>query len=463
MNVLFCVFWCTLWLSTSAYNSSIIELVGNGVQHLTFLSHKSQYNIVKNKWFEQELDHFNITDTRTWKQRYHMNLKYYKMGGPVFLMVGGREEISPSWMISGAWIEYAQLFNAACFQLEHRFYGMSHPTDNLNTSNLVYLTVEQVLADLGTFINTISIKKKKLLDDAKWVGFGSSYSASLVTWLRLKYPHLVHAAVSSSSLLKAKINFEEYFIAVQKQLSDYDPKCEFHIRQANKMINDQLKTDYGAKYIQNKFNTCAHHLHNSTKNVQQLFRDMSKFIGLIVQDNEDDRYYDKIIEESTVTLVTLCDIMSNETLGTTVNRQWLYQTCTELGFFQTSNQDHHLFGNTVSLEYFTDLCIDVFGKSFNLNTLSKAVNKTNIMYGGSKPRVSRIVFVRGSIDPWNPLGLSFLPINSSTILIEGTSHCADIDSYSSDPSQLSEARVDILMYLKKYLSEEDFSIEPILL
>jgi len=45
----------------------------------------------------------------------------------------------------------------------------------------------------------------------------------------------------------------EYFIAVQKQLSDYDPKCEFHIRQANKMINDQLKTDYGAKYIQNKF------------------------------------------------------------------------------------------------------------------------------------------------------------------------------------------------------------------
>lgn len=58
-----------------------------------------------------------------------MNLKYYKMGGPVFLMVGGREEISQSWMISGAWIEYAQIFNAACFQLEHRYYGMSHPTE----------------------------------------------------------------------------------------------------------------------------------------------------------------------------------------------------------------------------------------------------------------------------------------------------------------------------------------------
>lgn len=79
---------------------------------------------------------------------------------------------------------------------------------NLNTTNLVYLTIEQVLADLGAFINTISIEKKKLLNDTKWVGFGSSYSGSLVTWLRLKYPHLVHAAVSSSSLLKAKVNFE---------------------------------------------------------------------------------------------------------------------------------------------------------------------------------------------------------------------------------------------------------------
>lgn len=49
---------------------------------------------------------------------YHMNLKYYKMGGSVFLMVGGREEISQSWMISGAWIE-TQIFNTACFHLEY--------------------------------------------------------------------------------------------------------------------------------------------------------------------------------------------------------------------------------------------------------------------------------------------------------------------------------------------------------
>ncbi|XP_029342520.1 putative serine protease K12H4.7 [Acyrthosiphon pisum] len=249
-----------------------------------------------------------------------MNLKYYKMGGPVFLLVGGSEKILHSWMISGAWIEYAQIFNAACFQLEHRYYGMSHPTDDLNTSNLVYLSTEQVLADLAIFINTISIEKNQLLGSAKWVGFGSSYSGSLVAWLILKYPHLVYAAVSSSSPLTAKIHFEEYFMAVQKTLSVYNQKYELNIRQANKIISDQLQTDYGAKYIQTKFNTCAHNLNNATKNVQQLFRDISRFIGLIVQDDEDDREYKQIIG-STVTFVShyVIGIMLDDMLGSAVS------------------------------------------------------------------------------------------------------------------------------------------------
>jgi len=58
-----------------------------------------------------------------------MNLKYYKHGGPIFLNIGGEEEISHDWMTSGSWIEYAQKCNATCFQLEHRYYGRSHPTE----------------------------------------------------------------------------------------------------------------------------------------------------------------------------------------------------------------------------------------------------------------------------------------------------------------------------------------------
>lgn len=43
-------------------------------------------------------------------------------------MIGGEGEATEKWMSQGAWIEYAKIYGALCFQLEHRFYGKSHPT-----------------------------------------------------------------------------------------------------------------------------------------------------------------------------------------------------------------------------------------------------------------------------------------------------------------------------------------------
>lgn len=57
-------------------------------------------------------------------------------------------------------------------------------------------------------------KNHNLPPDTKWVAFGGSYPGSLAAWLRLKYPHLVHAAVSSSGPLLAKIDFKGLFILI---------------------------------------------------------------------------------------------------------------------------------------------------------------------------------------------------------------------------------------------------------
>lgn len=43
-------------------------------------------------------------------------------------MISGEAAANAKWMVEGQWIEYAKQFGALCFQVEHRFYGQSHPT-----------------------------------------------------------------------------------------------------------------------------------------------------------------------------------------------------------------------------------------------------------------------------------------------------------------------------------------------
>lgn len=76
---------------------------------------------------------------------------------------------------------------------------------DLSTDNLRFLSSRQALADLAHFRTTIA--EARGLTNAKWVAFGGSYPGSLAAWFRLKYPHMVHAAVASSAPVLATVNF----------------------------------------------------------------------------------------------------------------------------------------------------------------------------------------------------------------------------------------------------------------
>lgn len=47
-----------------------------------------------------------------------------------------------------------------------------------------------------------------------------------------------------------------------------------------------------------------------------------------------------------------------------VGRQWMYQTCTEFGFYQTSTAKPNLFSDTFPVKFFIQQCIDIFGPRF---------------------------------------------------------------------------------------------------
>ena len=184
---------------------------------------------VKTLWFDQRLDHFSPTDTTMWKQvffvwevdiflntqfyvigihiafsvtqRYYWFDKFFVPNGPVFLMLGGEGEATANWFNNTQWVVWGQKYGALCIQLEHRYYGQSHPTpfvflnyffvyftlsfkfsafklflsfSDASTSNLRWLTSEQALADAASFVSEIVAEKH--LESSKWVVYGGSYS-----------------------------------------------------------------------------------------------------------------------------------------------------------------------------------------------------------------------------------------------------------------------------------------------
>ncbi|GLD52867.1 thymus-specific serine protease [Lates japonicus] len=198
-----------------------------------------QRAVFEEQWFTQKLDHFNGADSREWKQRYFVNEAFYRPGGPVFLMIGGEGPANPAWMESGTWLTYAEKLGALCLMLEHRFYGRSHPTVDLSTDNLRFLSSRQALADLAHFRTVIA--ETRGLTNRKWVAFGGSYPGSLAAWFRLKYPHLVHASVATSAPVHATVNFPEYLEVVWRSLASENADCPQQVKQASDTLVERLK------------------------------------------------------------------------------------------------------------------------------------------------------------------------------------------------------------------------------
>lgn len=123
---------------------------------------------------------------------------------------------------------------------------------NFQTANLKYLNNQQALEDLASFIDFID-KAYGLTSLNPWVAFGGSYAGSLAAWLRLKYPHLLYAAVSSSAPMIADYNFYEYYENINKALTNYSDSCSTRIKEATQTIQAMVKTSDGKSRLQKQF------------------------------------------------------------------------------------------------------------------------------------------------------------------------------------------------------------------
>ncbi|XP_050303623.1 putative serine protease K12H4.7 [Anthonomus grandis grandis] len=447
-----------------------------------------------NLYFEQKIDNFNHADTRTWKQRYHLSEDYYNETSKnhVFLLLGGEWEAIDTWLNYGSWIDTAKQYGALLIYLEHRYYGISQPFSDLSTENLQYLSIHQALEDTANFIEGIN-NIYNLTSDVKWIVFGGSYAGTMAAWMRHKYPHLVTGAMSSSAPLKAILDFHEYLQVVRNSLATHSIACVDNIKEAfaelEELVASCLEDVEIYQELDEMFQLC-----DSIELSEGNEKDLSTLFEVLTDDIF--AYVTQYNGRLQVSIDDLCEIMVNDTEGysmlqrlgqvnslmlnttstnctdfkytnflgklqnTTIKassmmRQWVYQTCTEFGFFQTSSQEVPIFGSRFDVSFFTDLCVDLFGENFNETLTNMGIHATNTRYGATNIATSNIVYFHGAIDPWHPLGKleTSDDINDSVIIVEDASHCMNMQpSKETDSEALQEARKSIDKLIGQWLT-----------
>lgn len=128
-------------------------------------------------------------DAGKYLQRYWVNEKSSEDTDLLFVEVCGE------WTCDGPIdlpARMGKLYGARGVSLEHRFYGESMPTKDLSTESLRYLSSEQALEDLKSFLDFMYEEKPF----KKVVLTGCSYAGGLVGWFAERYSQKQHHGVS---------------------------------------------------------------------------------------------------------------------------------------------------------------------------------------------------------------------------------------------------------------------------
>ncbi|KAG9348302.1 hypothetical protein JZ751_002037 [Albula glossodonta] len=363
---------------------------------------------------------------------------------------------------------------------------------DMSTSNLRYLSSRQALADLAHFRTVMA--EERGLTNSKWVAFGGSYPGSLAAWFRLKYPQLVHAAVATSAPVHAVVNFPEYLEVVRRSLAAENLDCPLLVKKASDTLLERLKDPKTFDNITKDFSLCEKLQIQTDMDTAYFLETLAGNFMDVVQYNQDNREFEGVVGTN-ITIKVLCGVMSDASLGDPYDRyaavarlmlktfsqkcleasytnylrdmrntswsspasggrQWVYQTCTEFGFYQSTDSPNQPFSG-FPLPYHVKQCGDIYDPSLTGSTIADAVVQTNEYYGGYNICATRIVFPNGSIDPWHALGIT-KDINDElpAVFIQGTAHCANMyPSRNQDLPQLTMARDHVYLLLQKWLKQ----------
>lgn len=448
-------------------------------------------------WFDQRLDHFQGADTRMWKQRYFVNATLFDGTGPVFVCVGGEGPgFEPTVVVTGgihcAWmIHLAERHNALIVAIEHRYYGNSYPVPDLTDENMVYVSSHQALADIAAIHAGLSKEYSLTPSVNKWFTFGGSYPGMMAAWMRLKYPHLIHASIASSNPVHAQVNFQGYNDVVGQSMAapiaGGSTACLSVIQQAYVALGQLLQDSNGVREVEKRFNVCGgpgvldnednvyqfmqgastglFGVQENDPNCQEPICNIQKQCAYLLDASNGAAPLDRIVNLSNLTYQGQCidssyqqalqQMMNTTWAGGQDARVWFYQTCTQFGYFQTCDPGSQCPFTTSphvnNIDQWNRLCTEVF--KIQPVTIYQNVDQSNLFSGSDHPAGSRVAFVNGQIDPWHYLSITKqYSKDLPTIWVPGASHHAWTHPLTpQDSVYLTEARATIGKYVAEWL------------
>ncbi|XP_073940930.1 thymus-specific serine protease [Castor canadensis] len=444
-------------------------------------------------WLEQPLDPFNASDRRSFLQRYWVN-DQHRAGrdGPVFLHLGGEGSLGPDSVMTGHPAALAPAWGALVISLEHRFYGLSVPAGGLGMAQLQYLSSRHALADVVSARLALS-RLFNVSSSSSWICFGGSYAGSLAAWTRLKFPHLIFAAVASSAPVRAVLDFSEYNQVVSRSLMSTaiggSLECRTAVSAAFAEVERRLRSGGAAQdTLRTELGSCGS-LGRADDQAELLGAlqavvggtvqydghagaplSVRRLCGLLLGDGGNHSHqtpYQGLRGAVQIVMHSLGQKCLSFSRAETVaqlratepqvsgvgDRQWFYQTCTEFGFYVTCEDPECPFSQFPTLPSQLDLCEQVFGLS--VSSVAQAVAQTNSYYGGQTPGATQVLFVNGDTDPWHVLSVTQSPGPSeSVLLIPSASHCLDMaPERPLDSLSLRLGRRSIFQQLQTWLRQ----------
>lgn len=200
-------------------------------------------------FLEQLVDHHDLSNSKTYSQRYYEKKDYFGgPGSPIFVILGGEDPLE-GLLYPFVSDTLAKDFHGYTASLEHRFYGESTPVENPSHDELhQLLRPNQALWDAARFIQH---KRQELgcsLDRSSpkycpAISVGGSYPGFLSSLMRFHHSDVVDISYASSApfhLYSHHVDQGAYYEKVTDTADQASPGCADAVRTALLAAQDDI-------------------------------------------------------------------------------------------------------------------------------------------------------------------------------------------------------------------------------